>query len=183
MNEETDDSKLLGRIAEGDESAMTDLYLAYESAIYAFALKKLNDTQAAADIVHEVMIAVWKGAAGFQGKSRVKSWLFGIAHNKIVDHLRKSIRHEADELEDDLLEDEAETSEQLVEAAQNSRFLAHCLEKLSDLHQQVVHLAFFEDMSYGEIAGIIGKPEGTVKTRMYHARQLLKKCLELRIGE
>lgn len=176
---------LMARIATSDEDAMSQLYLDHESSIYAFAMKKLNDSQAAADIVHDVMMAIWKGAAGFRGKSSLKSWVLGIAHNKIVDHIRRSVRHDADELDESMNQTEDDSISaspfDMVQAAQNSSFLMYCLEKLSDLHRQVVHLAFFEDLPYGEIAEIIGKPEGTVKTRMFHARQSLKRCLQSKI--
>jgi RNA polymerase sigma-70 factor (ECF subfamily) len=176
---------LMARIASGDEDAMSQLYLDHESSIYAFAMKKLNDSQAAADIVHDVMMAIWKSTAGFRGKSSLKSWVLGIAHNKIVDHIRRSVRHDADELDESMNQTEDDSISaspfDMVQAAQNSSFLKYCLEKLSDLHRQVVHLAFFEDLPYGEIAEIIGKPEGTVKTRMFHARQALKRCLQSKI--
>lgn len=184
MPADAEDLELMQRIAAGDEAAMSLLYTEHESSVYAFAMKKLNDSQAAADIVHDVMIAIWKGAA-FQGRSSLRSWILGIAHNKIVDHIRKSVRHDAEELDESMnqTEDESITASPLdmVQAAQNSSFLRHCLEKLSDLHKQVVHLAFFEDLPYGEIAGIIGAPEGTVKTRMYHAKLALKRCLQGKI--
>lgn len=180
------DQALIERIADGDEDAMSQLYLDHESAIYAYAMKKLNDSQAGADIVHDVMIAIWKGASGFQGRSSLRSWVLGIAHNKIVDHIRKSVRHDADELDESMnqTEDDSITASpvEMVQAAQNNRFLRYCLEKLNDLHRQVVHLAYFEDLGCAEIAEIIGKPEGTVKTRMYHARLALKRCLQGKIN-
>ena len=182
MQENLDDIALLERIGNGDEEAMSKLYTAYESKLYTFALKKLNDSQAAADIVHEVMIAVWKSANNFQGRSKVKSWLFGIAHNKIVDHIRKDSRYDSEEFDEDLSDIETQTNEDLVEAAQNRDFLAYCLKKLSEFHRQVIHLAFFEDLGYGEIAEITGTPEGTIKTRVFHAKQLLKKCLAGKLG-
>ena len=180
------DQALMARIADGDDDAMSQLYLDHESSIYAYAMKKLNDSQAAADIVHDVMIAIWKGASGYQGRASLRSWILGIAHNKIVDHIRKSVRHDADELDESMNQTEDDSIEaspvEMVQAAENNKFLQYCLEKLSDLHKQVVHLAFFEDLGYAEIAEIIGKPEGTVKTRMFHARQALKRCLQGKIN-
>lgn len=177
MSEDTQDLALIERIGGGDEDAMTALYVTYEKPVYAFALKKVNDPQAAADVVHEVMIAIWKSAKSFQGRSKVKSWIFGIAHNKIVDYIRKDAKYDSDELDEDLPDVSINSTEELAEAAQNRDFLQYCLKKLSDLHRQVVHLAFFEDFSYVEIAEMTNTPEGTIKTRMFHAKQLLKKCL------
>ncbi|MEM7194048.1 MAG: RNA polymerase sigma factor [Pseudomonadota bacterium] len=174
--------QLMGRIASGDQDAMSALYVTYEKSMYAFVLKKLNDPQLAADIVHETMLSIWKNPGGFQGKSKLRTWLFQIAHNKMVDHLRKHSRHPAEEPDESIVDEEDNAAIGLIEAAQNSEFLKFCLDKLSEAHKMVVHMAYFEEMGYDEIASILSIPAGTVKTRMFHAKQLLKKCLSMRIG-
>jgi len=68
--------------------------------------------------------------------------------------------------------------DEIVAAAQYRRSVKTCLESLPDPQREVVHLAFFEDLSYTEIAGLLDRPPGTVKTRMYHAKLNLKKCLQ-----
>ena len=59
--------------------------------------------------------------------------------------------------------------------------IQYCIGKLSPTQRQTVHLAFFEDLSYKEIGGILGNPEGTIKARMFHAKQALKRCLQRRM--
>ena len=73
--------------------------------------------------------------------------------------------------------------EGLVLNQQISEFLRQCLKKLSDIHREIIHLAFFEDLSYKEISEIAECPEGTVKTRMYHAKEALKPCIKNKIGQ
>lgn len=177
--------EIVHRIANGDESALIELYRAHESRVYAYALKKVNDPHAAADILNEVMIAIWKGADRFKGQAKVSTWLLGITHNKAVDHLRKRIRTEAEELDADIEDEDVVTSVDIIASAENKEGVETCMKKLSSEHREVVHLSFFEDLSYGEIAHIVDRPEGTVKTRMFHAKQALKKCLErlLQIGK
>jgi RNA polymerase sigma-70 factor (ECF subfamily) len=172
------DRQLLKGIVAGDQSAMRDFYNAHESRIYAYATNKLNDTHAAADIVNEVMIAVWKGADKYQGKSKVRSWLLRIAHYKVVDVYRKNGRAEMTELDEALPDEENVSTLEIVGALENRKYINECLERLSDSHREVIHLSFFEDMAYADVATIMGCPEGTVKTRMFHARQLLKRCLQ-----
>lgn len=157
---------------------MEEFYGMYEKDVYAFARARLDDPHAAADVVNEVMLVVWRTADRFKGSSKVRTWLLGIANNKVLDVLRRRGRQSHEELDERLADDSAEAGERVVVAAQNSRSVKTCLKSLSDQHRQVVHLAFFEDLSYGEIAQIIGRPAGTVKTRMYHARICLKRCLE-----
>ena len=69
------------------------------------------------------------------------------------------------------------SAEAILSAAADAKRLHACLDKLSPAHKTVMRLAFYEDMSYSEICQIEGVPEGTVKTRIYHAKQLLLRCL------
>lgn len=170
--------RLLAAIAGGDESSMEELYGMYEKDVYAFARSRLDDPHAAADVVNEVMLTAWRSADRFRGGSKVRTWLLGIANNKILDLLRRRGRHVHDELDERLVDDSAQVGERIVAAAQHSHSVMTCLKALTDRHRQVVHLAFFEDLSYGEIAEIVDCPAGTVKTRMYHAKLSLKRCLE-----
>jgi RNA polymerase sigma-70 factor, ECF subfamily len=177
MTESESDIELVLRIARRDQNAMTRFYQRHESRVYAFALKKLNDPHACADIVVETMMAVWNGAAGFKGDARVTTWLLGITHRKAVDALRQRGRHQAEELDFDIADDGEDFSVAL-EAAEDGENLRRCMRGLSDAQREIVHLAFFEDMPYPEIATVVDCPEGTVKTRVFHAKKKLKQCLE-----
>lgn len=171
--------RLLTAIAGGDDSAMEEFYRLYEKDVYAFVRFRLDDPHAAADIVNEVMLVVWRTAGRFKGGSKVRTWLLGIANNKALDVLRRRGKRSHEELDEEKLPETSPASgERVVAAAQHRRYVRTCLEGLSDQHRQVVHLAFFEELSYGEIADIVDCPAGTVKTRMYHARISLKRCLE-----
>jgi len=180
MTAETDkeDRLWLKNIAAGDQSAMREFYNAHESRIYAYAVNKLNDTHAASDIVNEVMIAVWEGADRYQAKSKVRSWLLRIAHHKVIDVYRINGRAEMTELDEKLPDDEQVSTLEIIGALENRKYINECMKRLSDNHREVVHLTFFEELTYGDIAVVMGCPEGTVKTRMFHARQLLKRCLQ-----
>jgi RNA polymerase sigma-70 factor (ECF subfamily) len=168
---------LLRRIATGSEQALNEFYQAFHSSVYAFALKLLKDPVDAAEILNEVMMEVWRCAERFKGRSKAKTWVMGITHHKIVDQLRKRGRYKTEEIDPNIPDDDSSMVIDAIVSAENARFIQHCMEKLSDAHRQVVHLTFFEDFSYPEIAQILNCPLGTVKTRMFHAKQLLKKCL------
>ncbi len=175
--DEDDGRALLASIAQGSEAALTRFYHLHEGSVYAFALRRTGDAATAADVLNEVMLEVWRGAARFQGRSRVRTWLLGITHHKVVDHLRKRGRHQADELPPEVADDDAVAAADALAGAQDAVLLRQCLERLPDTHRQVVQLAFFDELSYPEIAVIMDCPEGTVKTRMFHARAKLKRCL------
>lgn len=170
--------QLLEAIADGHEASMSVFYRRYEPVVHAFALSRLNDAVFAADdVVNEVMLAVWRSAAGFRGESGVRTWLLGIANNKVRDVLRRGGPWHCRELDGWIPDTSSPGCERTAVDSEYRRCLKRCLQALSDEHRQVVHLAFFEDLSYPEIARVINCPVGTVKTRMYHARIVLKRSL------
>lgn len=168
---------LLARIAAGSQAALSCFYQDYHGSVYAFALRRLGNPADAAEILNEVMLEVWRYAHRYGRRAKVQTWVLGICNHKVIDMMRRRGRQSADSLEDDLSDPrEASVLDALV-GAQEAELVHRCLEELSDSHRQVVHLAFFEGLPYAEIAAIIGCPEGTVKTRMFHAKQKLKNCL------
>lgn len=173
---------LLERIASGDESALERFYQGQAGQVYRFLQARLRDASAASELLNEVMMEVWRTANRFEGRSQVRTWLLSIAHHKMVDHLRRSCRHAGDELDESLADDETPGADRLVNALQEGFLLRRCLDRLSDVQRLVVHLAFFEDLSYPEIAEIVDCPVGTVKTRMFHAKRAIKHCLQLSGG-
>ncbi len=173
---------LLAAVARGSEAALEQLYRAAHARIYAFALKRVRDPVEAADILNEVMLEVWRHAARFEGRSQALTWILGIAHHKAMDALRR--RHGEIQAEPDPeIADEDANVEGAWAGAENAEWLRRCMERLSDAHRAVVHLAFFEDLGYPEIAQIVDCPVGTVKTRMFHAKRLLKECLSALVGD
>jgi len=181
MGEE--DQVLLDRIKAKDEQAMSEFYDKFKSVIYCFALKKMREPADAAEVLNQVMHEVWKTAERFEGRSKLQTWVLGITNHKIIDSLRKIGRHEGDEIPESLEDESQDAAIDLVALGENAQFIQNCMKNLSDSHREVVHLAFFEDLIYSEIAEIIERPEGTVKTRMYHAKVSLKKCLEKLIND
>jgi RNA polymerase sigma-70 factor (ECF subfamily) len=106
----------------------------------------------------------------------VKTWVFGIAYRKTMDHFRKHGRvNVTDEVPE--VEDESPNAVACLAAAQEAEHLHFCLDTLSAEHRMAVELAFYEDMTYGEIAEAAKVPEGTIKTRIFHAKKLLLHCL------
>ena len=127
------------------------------------------------------MLEVWRNAGRFEGRSSVTTWVFGIAHHKVGDRLRKKGKHQWEELESAESVESDQDLEEILNQTQVGEHIRWCMEKLSGEQRQVVHLAFFEDMSYREVGTIMGSPEGTIKARMFHAKKALKRCLSRRI--
>ncbi|GMQ92111.1 MAG: sigma-70 family RNA polymerase sigma factor [Gammaproteobacteria bacterium] len=168
---------LLEKIAAGSEQALNRFYQDHSNRVYNFAYKRLNNTVDAAEVLNQVMMDVWCNAGRFEGRSKVTTWLLGITHHKVIDILRKRGRNPGEELPGDPEDENTPTAMDIMLREQDAVHIRTCLERLSDNHRQVVHMVFFEEIPYSEIAQIMDCPEGTVKTRMFHAKQCLKRCL------
>ena len=176
MTAEPADKKLLADIAKGDRTALKGIYDRYADGVRIFAQGWLSDPFEAADIMHETMMEVWRSADRFAGRSSVKTWIFSIARNKSIDRNRKAGRGVNQE-PDTTIADETPDPEATTAAFQDAQRVRACIDTLSPSHQSAIHLAFFQEMSYPEIAALENVPVGTVKTRIMHAKKLLMRCL------
>ncbi len=170
------DQELVRQISEGDKAALRAIYERYSHSLRLFAQTWLQDPLEASDIVQETMLELWRSAHRFEGKSSVKTWLFTIARNKSVDRNRKGARTVLQEIEPDLV-DESPDPQAVTEAFQDAKRVRACVETLNAAQQSAIHLAFYEDLSYPEIAALEQRPVGTIKTRIMHAKALLLRCL------
>lgn len=180
----SDDPRILiERVAKGDEEAFAALYRLLEARVYRFILSKLNDSFEAAEILNETFLEVWRSAGNYQGRSKPTTWIFGIAYHKVMDRYRKQ---KPEILTDPaLLEQVDESADQAatLEALEEGGHLRFCLDELKPAMRAVMELAFFEDLPYREIAEVVDCPEGTVKTRIFHAKEALRHCLTQRMGD
>jgi len=116
------------------------------------------------------MVVVWRQAAKFEGRSKVSTWVFGIARFRALDLLRKEQRG-ARVPETTLVEPDP------APAIHDRERALGAIKTLPEEQREVVFLTFYEGLSYGEIASMLGIPEGTVKSRMYYARRALAEAL------
>lgn len=165
-----EDLSLLDRVAGGDRAAFATLYDRYASRVFRFALSIVRQAYLAEEVMQETMIVVWKKAKTFRGNAKASTWILGIARNLAFNLLRKEKRGER--LPEEKLA-ESNPAKQVEMAVHVDR----ALQMLPDHHREVMHLVFYEEMTLREAAAILGIPEGTVKSRMHHARKALAKEL------
>lgn len=173
--------RLLGRIEQADEGAFRELYCAFSRKLYAYVLRQLGDTAQAEEIVSDTLYEVWKAPAKFRGDSQFSTWLIGIARNKVLMHWRgRKADADHDDVADlaDELPSDAPGAFEIMAEQQRSEGVRHCVDKLGPDHRECVHLVFYQGMALAQVAHIQQIPEGTVKTRLFHARQKLKQCLQ-----
>ena len=171
------ETELIRAIAQGDKRAMHVLFAQHRLGVYRFALRLIDEKEAAEDLVSEAFLNVWRHAGRFEGRCRVSTWLLAITRNLAFSMLR---RHRIEKLDDGkaaAIPDHADDPEAAVQKKQQSAILAHCLTKLSPAHREVIDLVYYHGRSIDEVAAIIRVPPSTVKTRMFHARNRIAKLL------
>lgn len=170
------DEDLIRQIATGDAVAVEALYGRHRVKLYRFLLRITNSETAAEDIVSDVFFDVWQQAGRFEGRSTASTWLFAIAKFKAL-----SVRRERQHLElgpgETMIEDPSDDPESLMEKADKGKIIQRCLKLLSSSHREVIDLVYYHEKSIKEVGEILGIPENTVKTRMFHARKRLSELL------
>jgi RNA polymerase sigma-70 factor (ECF subfamily) len=173
--------ELLQRIAREDQAAFRQLYKAFSRTVFAYVLNMLNNHALAEEVVSDTLYEVWRHPQNFRGDSKFSTWLIGIARRKALMVYRARRPDEVHADLDDIAEvTPSNTPDGYAELAARQRRdgVQHCMGKLSEEHRECLHLVFYEGMALAEVAEIQGCPEGTVKTRLFHARQKIKKCLQ-----
>jgi RNA polymerase sigma-70 factor (ECF subfamily) len=162
---------------ERGEDAARRLYRTYGNELYGFAFARLGDRELAEEVVQEIFTRVWRSADGFDaGRGSVRTWLYGIARNAIVDSERhRSRRPPLARFEP------GETSEPVSEPIEQALLrwqLQSAFARLTPEHREVLSLGHFRGFSVKEIAEATGLPPGTVKSRTYYALQSLRLALD-----
>lgn len=164
---------IINSIAKGDEKALRELIMRMQARLYTYCFSLVGDEEDAEELTSEVFFQVWKSAKNFRGQSKASTWLFGIARNLCMNHLRKKRIKFLEIKEWDAVYDPEEE-----ELNYDPELLKKAMEKLSPLHREVLYLAYYEDMSYNEIAKLLDIPENTVKTRVFNAKKKLRELIQ-----
>lgn len=166
---------LLRRIAGKDRKAFEALYHRYHRRLFSYVLKLTRRADLVEEVVNDVLLAVWTGAAGYDGRSRPSTWIFGIAYHKAL----KAVSRRRAEPEGEAADEPVETEgpESLLARRELVTALDRALRVLAPEQRAAVELTYYYGFSYQEIAEIMSCPVNTVKTRMFHARRRLREIL------
>ena len=187
------DETLMTRIQERHTEAFEQLVSRYESMLQAHILRTVRNAAAADDIVQEVFLRVWTRAEQWQGQGSVKGWLYRIATNLSLNHLRtvKRRREQALELpsdEDDeekpvpgwMIDTGASMADEAIEQTEQTQLLRQIIEELPDEKQEAFRLVHESELGIRGTADVLGIPEGTVKSRLHYAmKQVARDWQEL----
>lgn len=172
------ESLWIQQIAGGDRDAFEKLYKAYAARLFRYLFSVVGDANAAEELANDVMVAAWKGAAQFKGQSKPSTWLFGIAHHKALNELRRRQPHVVDIEQASEIPSPGEGPDTVVRRQSLEQSVRGALQSLSPEHREVMELTFYQGLSYQEIAEIMQCPVNTVKTRMFYAKKKLQEALE-----
>ncbi len=183
-----DEIALINDARQGDLDAFNRLVLAYQDRVYSQAYRVLNDPQSADDATQEAFISAYKNLRSFRGGS-FRAWLLRIVTNACYDELRRRKRKPTTSLEpmDDSgneiesphwIADPGELPEENIVRAELGNAIQNCLDKLPADFRVVAVLVDVQGMDYLEAADVIGKPLGTVKSRLARARSRMRDCLQ-----
>lgn len=181
------DIELIARSLSGAEEGFEGLVKRYQRPIVGYVYRMLNDYDTALDVTQEVFIKVYNSLDRYSSDYKFSTWLYRIAHNAAIDHIRRnskkeqSLETEGDEGTYQLQlesprptpEDDREKSEWRVE-------IESVVKCLPSVYRELITLRHGEDMSYGEIADITDLPLGTVKNRLFRAREMMREMFEER---
>ena len=177
MTNEPDDNELVLRCLGGDEHAFETLLLRYQGPVFNAILRMVRDREDARDITQTALLKVYAQLESFDSRHKFFSWLYRIAVNEAINHLKRRGRLEP--LDGDRASAARNPEAELVDSDVSAQ-VQDALMHVSSDYRAVLVLHHFEGCSYDEIAAIIGVPEKTVKSRLFSARRQLKELLEAR---
>ena len=172
---------LIRSVAGGDQSAMTTLYDSTSRLVYGLALRILDDTAAAEEVMLDVYMQVWRQASLYDDKRGAPlAWLTTIARSRSIDRLRSTAQEQRrrEPLESASISSTATSAEDFTVASEMQKLVRAALDTLCPEQREVIEMAYYGGFSHSEVAAKLGQPLGTVKTRirlgMIKLREVLK---------
>ncbi|MDH3254473.1 MAG: sigma-70 family RNA polymerase sigma factor [Acidobacteriota bacterium] len=184
----TRDKQRVRAALAGSESACAEIVRRYQRPVFSIVVRMVRDRGIAEDLTQETFIKAFRALHTFDQEKKLSSWLFSIAHNTTIDHLRRktlpTVPLETADGELDPLSSvpaaAAETPERVAMGRDLRRVFEEELQCLRPEYAEILVLRFQENLAYEEIAEITGLPMGTVKTHLFRARRALAERLARR---
>jgi RNA polymerase sigma-70 factor (ECF subfamily) len=176
--------KNIEKAKNGDQVAFTFLLDFYWNEVYGFMLKRTENETDAEDITIETFSKAFDKIASYNPEFQFNTWLIAIAKNVHIDMLRKKksalfidITDEEDQQAYNVADTTPSAEDELI-AKQNLSSLLECIRQLKPHYQEVIQLRFFQELSYQEIADLLGEPLNNVKIKLLRAKKLLAEIIE-----
>ena len=175
------DGELIEYSISGREDSFEELVRRYQRPITSYVYRMLNDYDAALDVTQEVFIKVYNSLARYSSDYKFSTWLYRISHNAAIDHMRRhSVSAQSIEAENEdgsyqlQIESPRPTPEQERERSEWRTEIEAVVKCLPAVYRELILLRHSQDLSYDEIAEITNLPLGTVKNRLFRAREMMR---------
>lgn len=182
------DADLVRRAIRGRGDGFEELVRRYQRPIVSYVYRMTGDYEAALDLTQDVFIKVYGSLARYRPEYKFSTWIYRIAHNTAIDHLRRhsargqelTVKSPDGETYERPLASDAPTPEQLSERAEMRAEIEDVIDALPPSYRELIVLRHAHDLSYDEIAEVTGLPLGTVKNRIFRAREAMRQPLRER---
>lgn len=170
--EAADDMRLIARIRAGEPGAMSELYDRYSSVVYGVALRVLQDTAAAEDVLQDIFLQLWRKPDAFDSsRGSLAAWLAVIARHRAIDRLRQ--RRPETDIEEVVIAGDTDLRDETERSLVIDK-VRLALNEMSGDQRNALELAYFQGLTHREIAEKTGEPLGTIKTRIRSGLQTLR---------
>jgi RNA polymerase sigma-70 factor (ECF subfamily) len=166
----TSDSELIQSLRNNDRQAFAELYERYKLPVYRYCLKMLGESAPAEDAVQETFLKMYSRIEQLIEPNRLLPWLFSIAHNEVLMHIRRDRRNGSEPV-DEVWEEF--TPYDLAVKTETQEIVQHLLGRLTNKYREVLILREYDRLSYSEIAAVTGDTESSVKSRLFKARKAM----------
>jgi RNA polymerase sigma-70 factor (ECF subfamily) len=178
---ELPDIELIASAVRGKEDGFEELVRRYQRPIIGYVFRMLGDYEASLDVTQEVFIKVYNSLSRYSSEYKFSTWLYRIAHNAAIDHMRRnSVSQQSLETESDdgayqlQFESSNPTPEQDHQQREWRAEIDIVVKRLPAPYRELIVLRHSQDLSYDEIAEVTGLPLGTVKNRLFRAREMMR---------
>ena len=178
------DVELVQSAVAGGEASFEELVRRYQRPIAAYVYRMVGDYDAALDLTQEVFIKVYNSLNRYRSEFKFSTWIYKIAHNAAIDHLRRhAVREQTlsgsvdGERREVTIESRRLTPEQESERKERRTEIESVVQLLQSSYRELIVLRHSHDLSYDEIAEVTGLPLGTVKNRLFRAREAMRDLL------
>ena len=177
------DGELVRTAVSGREAAFEELVRRYQRPIASYVYRMVGDYDSALDLTQEVFIKVYNSLSRYRSEFKFSTWIYKIAHNTAIDHLRRhTVRDQIITVGDGprseiAIESRRLTPEQESEREERRSEIESVVQSLPAAYRELIVLRHSHDLSYDEIAEVTGLPLGTVKNRLFRAREAMRDLL------
>ncbi len=174
------DGEIIGRICDGETRLFDELVRRYQDRVYGMTGRFVGHGADAEDLAQEAFLKAFRGLEGFKGHAKFSTWLYRITFNLCMDWLRRNRKPGRRTASIDAAAEVADGTADLGKcllAAEERNEVRKAVDRLPERYRTVVILLYYQELSYDQIGSVLDIPIKTVETRLYRARQMLRKTL------